>query len=210
MIAADGAMRKRLSLVLVMFVLMLSAGAAYAVRDTPATYQESALVVFSLPKSQSAPYAYTMFATSLISSADAITQVMMSPLAQRQMREAGGTAVVSMALVNLYSEQYPDYGQPLANLTSVSSSAANAHRSFQIAARTINRLLAARQAHANVRPRNRILTQIIGDTGPLIQVGSSKRVYAGLAVLTLVAVSIVTAPLRSRSTRKSWPAVVYR
>ena len=210
MIAAEGAARKRLTLLLVMIVLMLAAGAVYEVRNTPATYQESALVVFSLPKSQSAPYAYTMFATSLISSADAITQVMMSPLAQQQMREAGGTADVSMALVNLYSEQYPDFGEPLANLMSVAPSAAIAHRSFEIAVRTINHLLAARQAHANVRPRNRILAQIIGDSGPVIQVGSAKRVYAGLAVLTLVALSIVTGLSRSGSPSKSLPAVVYR
>jgi hypothetical protein len=202
----QGAARKLLNLALVVIVLILAAGSAYEVKRTTPAYQETALVVFSVPKSQSAPYAYTMFVRSLITSANAITEVLMSPQAQRQIREAGGAAEVSMALVNLYSEQYPDYGQPIANLTAMSPSAANARRSFAIAARLITRLLAARQAHASVRPRNRISVEIIGDTGLVAQKGSLKRVYAGLAILTLVAVSVARGVLRPRGINKNLPA----
>jgi hypothetical protein len=139
-----------------------------------------------------------MLASSLISSDEVVTQVLMSPQVQRQIREAGGTAKVSLELVNLYSEQYPDYGQPLANLTATSPSAANVHLSFEVAVRLVRRLLAARQAHEGVRSRNRISAQIIGDTGPVVQEGSSKRVYGGLAILALIAVSVVRGLLRQR------------
>ena len=191
MIAHASAVRKRLSLAAVAIVLILTAGAGYEIRSTRPSYLESALVVFSLPKSQSAPYAYTMLASSLITSGEVVTQVLMGPQAQRQIREAGGAAEVSLKLVNLYSEQYPDYGQPLADLTAMSPSAAKAHLSFEIAVRLVRRLLADRQAHEGARPRNRISAQIIGDTGPVVQEGSSKRVYAGLAALALIAVSVV-------------------
>lgn len=191
MIAHASAVRKRLSLAAVAIVLILTAGAGYEIRSTRPSYLESALVVFSLPKSQSAPYAYTMLASSLITSGEVVTQVLMGPQAQRQIREAGGAAEVSLKLVNLYSEQYPDYGQPLADLTAMAPSAAKAHISFEIAVRLVRRLLAARQAHEGARSRNRISAQIIGDTGPVVQEGSSKRVYAGLAALALIAVSVV-------------------
>lgn len=210
MIVLRAAARNGLNLALVAIVLVLAAGAGYELRKTPPIYQESALVVFSLPKSESAPYAYTMFVRSLIGSGDAITHLLMSPQAQRQIREAGGTADVSMALVNLYSEQYPEYGQPLANLTAFSPNAADVRRSFVIAVRLIGHLLASRQQHANVRPRNRITPQIVGDTGPVMQVGSSKRMYAGLALLTLVAVSVVKGLLRPASMSKNGPVSAYR
>lgn len=198
MIAHASVVRKRLSLAAVAIVLILTMGAGYEIRSTRPSYLESALVVFSLPKSRSAPYAYTMLASSLITSDEVVTQVLMSPQVQRQIREAGGTAEVSLGLVNFYSEQYPDYGQPLANLTATSPSAAKVHLSFEIAVRIVRRLLAARQAHQGVRSRNRISAQIIGDTGPVAQKGSSKRVYAGLAVLALIAASVVRGFLRQR------------
>jgi hypothetical protein len=209
MINPHGAMRKLIRLAAVAMVLILAAGAGYEIRNTRLTYSESALIVFSLPKSQSAPYAYTMFAPSLIASGSAITQIVMSPQVQRQIRMSGGTADVSMALVNLYSEQYPDYGQPLATLTATSPIAANVHQSFRIAARLLARLLAAQQAHARVPPRKRISAQIIGDTGPVAEQGSAKRVYGGLTVLALVAVCVVWGFLRQRDTSKNRPAAVY-
>ena len=82
MINPPGAMRKLIKLAAVAMVLILAAGAGYEIRSNRLTYSESALIVFSLPKSQSAPYAYTMFAPSLIASGDAITRVVMSPQVQ--------------------------------------------------------------------------------------------------------------------------------
>lgn len=206
--ALCGAPRRRIYRLAVVIVLIFAVGVGYEIKSTAPTYLESALVVFSLPKSQSAPYAYTMFAPSLITSGEAATQILMSPLAQGQIRQAGGTAAVSLTLVNLYNEQYPDYGEPLATLTAVSPNAANVHRSFGIAVRLLGHLLAARQAQASVPLRNRISARIIGDTGPVVQTGSSKRVYAGIALLALVAVSLVWSPQRRARTIKNHPAAV--
>ena len=187
----SAAKRRWLRLGAVVMVLFLAAGIEYDIVYTPPMYLESATVVFSLPKSQDALSAYLGYAPSLITTADAMTQILASPQAQRQIREAGGTASVSLALVNLYDEEYPNYGVPLATLTARSLSPAADRQTFVLAEQRIHRLLAVRQAGFGVRPYNRISAQIIGDTGPIIQSGSSRRVLAGLAVLSLVAVSML-------------------
>jgi hypothetical protein len=184
------ARRKRLRLVAAVVVLVVGAGVGYDIKSTPPTYLESAAVIFNLPKSQTAPNKYLWFASSLIASGNALAKILVSPQTQGQIREAGGTADVSMALTNLYNEEYPDYGEPLATLTAASPSAADAHRTFMISARLLDRLLAVRQAQAGVPPRKRILAQIVADTGPIAQAGSPKRALAGLALLTLVAAAM--------------------
>jgi hypothetical protein len=181
--------RKRLRLAAVLVVVIVAAGVGYGVMSTPRTYLESATVVFSLPKSATSPNAYYKFAVSGITSGEAMTQILMSPQAQRRIRRAGGTASVNLALVNLYNEEYPDYGVPLATLTVASPSAENVHITFMIAARRLSSLLTARQAKVGVNPRNRISTQIIADTGPILQSGSPKRAFGGLIILALVAVA---------------------
>jgi hypothetical protein len=180
------AIRKRLRLVATAVVLVVAAGVAYDFKSTPPTYLESAAVIFNLPRYQTAPRAYVAFAPSLITSGDAMTKILESPQAQRHIREAGGTADVGMQLTNLYNQEYPDYGEPLAMLTTASQSPADVHRTFVIAARLLDQLLAARQAQAGVSPGDRIFAQIIGDTGPIVQAGSPKRALAGLALLTVV------------------------
>jgi len=172
-------------------VLFLAAGAGYDIEGAPRAYLDSATVMFSMPSSQTAPNAYFRYAPSIITASEAMTQILLSPQAQRQIRAAGGTANVSMALVNLYDEEYPDYGVPLATLTAASPSAANARRTFMISARLLDHILAARQVQAGVRPRDRISAQIVGDTGPVYQAGSSKRALAGLALLAVIAVPLV-------------------
>lgn len=118
-----------------------------------------------------------------------MTQILLSPQAQQQISAAGGAADVNIALVNLYDEEYPNYGVPLVNLTVSSKGAATVRPTFAITVRLLHRLLTARQAKLSVRPRNRISAQVIGDTGLTVQGGSPKRVIAGLAVLALIAYS---------------------
>lgn len=173
-----------------MFVICSFAGGIkYIIERTAPVYLESASVVFSLPKSKGSPNAYLIFAKSLITSGEAMTQILGSPQTRRQILEAGGTGTVNLALVNLYDQEYPNYGLPLATLTASSSSAASAHDTFVIAARLLPRILATLQDQAGVRSRNRISAQIVGRTGLTAQAGSSKRVLAGLAILASVAFS---------------------
>jgi hypothetical protein len=178
------AARKRIRVALVVATLILAAGAGYGIGTSRPVYLESATVEFSLPKTKNAPNAYYMFAPSLITSGEAMVQILMSPSAQRQIGAAGRGASASLSLVNLYNEEYPYYGVPLATLTAVSPVAADARRAFVIAARVLGLVLAARQR--GVPPRERISAQILGDSGPIIQAGSRARVFGGLALLTAI------------------------
>jgi hypothetical protein len=183
--------QKRLRLAAVVVVLVLAAGVGYDIKSAPPTYLESATVIFTMPKFWAAPYTYSWLAPSVIASGEAMTQILMSPQSQHRIREAGGTARYDLVLINLYNEDHPNYSRPLASLTAGSPSAADAHRTFIAAARLLRHLLAARQAQAGVAPRNRISAQIIGDTGPIVQAGSPKRAFAGLALVAVVAVSML-------------------
>jgi hypothetical protein len=194
---------QRLAVAVVVFLAATAAG--YGIESTPPMYLESATVMYSLPRSQTAPNAYFWFAPSIITSGEAMTQILLSPQSQRQIREEGGKASINLALINLYNEEYPNYGVPLATLTAASPNAVNAHRTFTIAARMLGRLLAARQARVGVPPRDRISAQIIGDSRPIPQVGSHKRAFAGLAVLALLAISLAWGLLGRRGGADALP-----
>jgi hypothetical protein len=158
--------------------------------STPPLYQESATVIFSNATSRTVPNAYTSYAPSLIASSAVIAEVMTSPQSQQAIRAAGGTAEYNLSLINLYNDDYPDYGDPAAALTATSPSPATAHRTFVATVRILDDLLAARQEQAGVLRRNQISAQIIGDTGPVSQAGSSKRVLAGLALLAVAGAAV--------------------
>jgi len=195
------ARRKRawLRLVAGLNVLILAVGIRYDIATNPPVYTEGGTVMFSLPESEAArPNAYLMFAPSIIATTEAMTQILLGPGAQRQIRAAGGTASVSIALVNLYDEEYPNYGFPLANLTVSSPQAAGVQPTFTIVVRLLRHLLAARQARLSVRPHDRISAQIIGDSGLTVHDGSPRRVLAGIAVLALIAYSALCGLLRRR------------
>jgi hypothetical protein len=179
--------RKRLRLAAALLVVLITVGVGYDVMKTRPTYLESATIVFAWPKSDTSPYAYTKFMTSGTTTGEAMSQVLVSPSIEREIRLAGGTARVSLALVNLYNEEEPDYGRPLATLTALSPSADATHRTFVIAARQLISLLAARQAAAGASPRDRLSARLIADTGPVAQRGSLKRALGGLGVLALAA-----------------------
>jgi hypothetical protein len=185
-----GKARKRLRLALVVTTLLLVAGVGYEIEISPPMYLESATVELSLPKAQNAPNAYYIYAPSLITSSEVMVQSLMSPSVQSQIGAAGGGASVSLALVNLYNEEYPDYGFPLVTLTASAPVAADAHRGFVAAARILRLLLKARQQQLGVAPRDRITARILGDSGPIIQTGSHARVFGGLALLAAIAAGL--------------------
>jgi hypothetical protein len=185
-------------------VAVLACGMAYVIGSTRPQYSESADVILSLPGDQTAPNAYYIYASSLITSEEAIIQDLTGPQGQRRIRSAGGTAVVGMQLLNLYNQEYPEYPEPLATLTSAAPSADGAHRSFVIATRLLTRILGAWQARAGVPPRSRISAEIVADTGPVAQAGSPKRGLAGLALLAVLAASAVW---NSLERRPAWPAL---
>ena len=185
--------RQRWRIAAAMLALVGSAVVGYGIKRTPVSYMESAAVMFSLPRAQTAPNAYYLFAPSLIMSGEGISQLLMNSEAREQLRAAGGTADINLELVNLYNQEYPEYGEPLATLTASSPSAASTHRTFMIATQLLAQILKTIQENAHVVPRNRISAQIIADTGPVIQTGSLARTFAGIAVLAMVAVAMLWA-----------------
>jgi len=182
--------RKKLRLTLVVATILLAAGTGYDIKISPPMYLESATVELSLPRAENAPNDYDIYAYSLITSSEVMVQTLMSPSVLRQVRAAGRGATVNLALMDLYNEEYPNYGYPLATLTAASPAAADAHRSFVAAVSTISVLLAAQQEQLGVAPRDQITAQIFGDSGPVIQTGSRGRVFGGLALLTAMAVGL--------------------
>jgi hypothetical protein len=184
------AARKRLRVAAAVVVLVVGAVVGYGLRSTPATYVNSGSVIFRLPHAQTAPNAYLSFATSLITSGNAMTKILLSPQTQRQIRNAGGTADVSLALNNLYNQAYPNYSEPIATMAAQSLIAADTRYTFAVSARVLSRILDARQAQAGVPVYDRITIQVIGVTGPIAQPGSPRRALAALAFLILLAVAL--------------------
>ena len=171
-------------------VFALAAGVGYDINNTPPGYMEGATVIFSNSTSRTVPDAYMSLAPSLIASGSVIVRILMSPQSRQHIRAEGGTADYKMSLINLYNEDYPDYGDPAATLTAVSPVPRIAHRTFMAALRLLDRLLAARQAHAGVARRNRISVQVVGKTGSVSQAGSAKRTFGGLALLAVVGAAV--------------------
>jgi hypothetical protein len=195
-----GLMRRHLLAATV--VLMLVAGTGYCIKSTSPMYSEGATVVFTVTDAMANAHLSGQLISPLIATEVMMTQVLMSPAAQDQVRAAGGTAQFELAPVNFYSMQYPDYAEPSATLTTASQRPADVQRTFRVVLRLLGQRLAAIQAQAGVPPRHRIRTFLIGDTGPIVQPGSPMRVFAGLAVLAVVALFTVTGFLDRRRRRR--------
>lgn len=103
-----------------------------------------------------------------------------------------GTAQFSLALVNSGDEEYADYSYPFATLTAQSTSAYVAHRTFMAALQVLRKLLEERQALVGVPLRSRVSVNVVADYGPVIQSGSSKRVFATLALLAVMAIAMIS------------------
>jgi len=166
-------------------VLVLAGAALHSIKNSPPGYQETSTIIFIAPKSSNFPNPYDSDSDApLITTDEIVVRDMMSPQEQRLVQAAGGSAEFNVAMVNLYNEEYPDYGVPDATITTSATSWEATHSTYLIVARRLTGRLAAMQA--KVKRRNRITANVVGDSGPIIQTGSPKRVYAGLILLTLV------------------------
>jgi hypothetical protein len=150
-------------------------------------YVESATVLFTMSATNSSTTVYTWQAAALISTGSVISQIIMSPQIKRKVALAGGSAAYSLTLVNLYNQDYPDYGYPEATLSVHSPDPASTHRTYLIAKRTLIETLASRQWQVGVPRGQRIVAEIANDSGPIPQTGSRKRALGGLLLLGLIA-----------------------
>jgi hypothetical protein len=165
----------------------ITSGLAVHIERNRPNYVESATVLFTMPTADSSTTGYTWQAEALISTGSAISQIITSPQVEHKVAQAGGTAAYSLTLVNLYNQDYPDFGYPEATLSVHSSDPASTHRTYLIARRTMIETLASRQKQAGAPRGHRIVVQVADDSGPIPQTGSRKRALGGLLLLGLVA-----------------------
>jgi uncharacterized protein involved in exopolysaccharide biosynthesis len=187
--------------VIVVVVLVLAVGILLVIKKTPQTYQESATVVFTGPRSVAFPNPYSHFSGDLISTGYLAMLRLNSLESAQKIRADGGSAQYSVKLVNLYNLQYPAYDVPYATLASWSQDPAAAQRTFAVVERHLNAVLVSFQA--NIAPENRIISRVVGDSGAVAIAGSSKRVYGGMLLLTMVLTFMAASALdRQREGRR--------
>jgi hypothetical protein len=165
----------------------MTGGLAVHIEQNRPDYVESATVLFTVPAANSSATGYTWQAEALISTGSVISQIVMSPQIEHKVAQAGGTAAYSLTLVNLYNQDYPDFGFPEATLSVHSPDPVSTHRTYLIAKRTLIETLASQQKQAGAPRGDRIVVQVANDSGPLPRTGSPKRALGGLLLLGLVA-----------------------
>lgn len=167
----------------VMMILLAAAATAYSFKHTPPTYTESATVALVAPNA----HPYMSDGTTLLTTSEVVVDWIQGAQGQQEVHQAGVVGGFDVAMLNFANQEYPYYVVPYFTVSASGQDPAAAHRAFTIVTRVINNHLAALQQQKGVSPANSISTGILGDSGPLIQRGSSKRSFAGLLLLTIVA-----------------------
>lgn len=184
-----GLLRRHLTAVL---VILLCAGMVGAyLKKSKEPYQDSGLVVFNAPPSSAFPNPYTSPSGTLIQVAGITAILLTSPQGNQQILAAGGIGQYSVVLTNSYNLEYPNFSSPTVTVTATAEDPAQASRTFAIVTDAIATDVVGMQARVGVPQTERITTAVIGATGPLSLHGSSKRVFAGLLFLVIVAIFTV-------------------
>jgi hypothetical protein len=176
----------------VLAILIVAMGLAYSFKHTPPTYDESATLVFLPPASGAHPNPLSAVGGALTEAAGVVAIQAMSAQGQAAVRQAGGTAQIDVELLNSYNLEYPNYSNPYLSVSTTSQDFPAVHRTFTVLTRLLTNQFIAQQVRDNVSPVNRIAVMEVGDTGPLLSQGSSKRALGALVILTIVAVFAVT------------------
>src|ERR1700691_4758719 len=90
---------------------IVAATAGLAILRSRPVYTETAIVIFTLP-STSPVETYGGQVNSLIATGSVVSQVVMGPQIAARIKKAGGVASYDLAMVNLYNDDYPDFGYP--------------------------------------------------------------------------------------------------
>ena len=178
--------RRHLAAVGVVFIV--AAGLGYHFKHASPGYIDSATVAFIAPKGTNLfnPGQNLLVVDEL--TANSVT----SAAGQNQVAKAGGIASYDVALVNLNTEDYPNYSDPYVTVSASSLDPVAAQRTFSAVMQVLQEDLAALQARQGAKPDTWIQTRTIsGPTGPTAQTGSSKRTLAGLAILAIIAAFMV-------------------
>ena len=176
--------RRHLMAVTVLFVLV--AGLAYHLQRTQPGYLDTATVAFTAP-------AAGLFgdAASLLVIDELTANSVTSAAGQQQVRNAGGTTAYHVVLVNLNTEDFPNYGEPYVTATTTAPDPAASEHTLSAVLKVLQRDLVALQARQGAKPKTWIQLRVIASTGPIAQTGSRKRALAGLAILAIIVAFMV-------------------
>lgn len=192
----DIAALMRRHVVAVMIVLVLAAVLGYELKHAKPLYNDSATVVF---KTSGNPFA---FGNGFLVTADLMARSMMSPQSEQRVRQAGGTVDYNVSLVNLYNIEYPYYSLPYAGISVTAPDPVDASRTFSAVMNVLANELKERQAGDGISPVNQIGINVLSETaGAVPLTGYPKRTFGALAVLTIIAVFLVSAFLDKRPIR---------
>lgn len=191
-------LRRHMVAAIVIFVI--AAGLAYHIHHTRQPFMDTTTVAFVTPG-----HGVNVYNPSLLAVNQVMATYMMSPLGMEQVRRAGGVSDFAMTMVNLYNEDFPNYGVPYSTISTSSSNPAEAQSTLTAVMRVLQSTLASRQASQGTHPSMQVRVHIIAPpSGPIEQTGSPKRTLAGLIVLTLIVGFMVITfldrhPIRYRS-----------
>jgi hypothetical protein len=175
----------------VLAVLIIAAGVAYGFKHAAPTYTENGTLVFVPPISGAKPNPFEAVGGALTETAGTVAAQTMSPQGQQQIARAGGTAQIDVELLNSYNLQYPNFSNPYLTVSTTSKDFPAVHQTFTVVTKLLTDQFTAAQVRDGVAPNNRVVILLAGDTGPLLEQGSSKRALAGLIILTLIAIFAV-------------------
>jgi hypothetical protein len=182
--------------VAVLIVLVLVAAFGYELKHDKPLYNDSSTVVF---RTSVDPFGV---GNGLLVTADLMARSMMSPHSEQLVRQAGGTVDYQVNLVNLYNIEYPDYSDPYVTVSVTASDPVDAERTFSAVMQVLSSQLKSQQAMDGVSSANQIYMNVLSaTTGAIPLTGYPKRTFGALAVLTIIAVFLVTAFLDRRPIR---------
>lgn len=179
----------RRHLIAVAVILALAIGVAYKVTHTAQGFTDTATVAFFAPKSNG------LFGSvsNLLVIDELAANSMMSAAGQHRVSEAGGTASYGVALVNLNTEDYPNYSNPYVTVTTTSLDAGAAQRTFSVVMQVLKDDVARLQERQGASPNTWIqIREIAAPSGPIAQTGSRKRTLGGLAILIVIVILTTT------------------
>jgi hypothetical protein len=179
----------------VAILLALALGLGYRLEHTNPGYADTGTFSFIAPKSSSNLFAYGQ---SLLVMDQLAATWMTSDRAHHAVSRAGGAADYDVELVNLNTEDFPNYSDPYLTVTVTAPQAGPAQRTFAAVVSVLHQYVNGIQQRQGASLRDQIQMRQIATSvrpGPVEQDGSKIRVLGGFALLVSVVIVLVATSL---------------
>lgn len=180
--------------------LMASTLIYQVIRENPG-YIDSGGVTFAAPNGSRSMFQNMR---SLQAVEEVTAWYMMGSQGERQVRAAGGTAPYTVAMLNKYNEEFPDYSRPYITITVISHFPQAAQQTFRAALSVLRTATATLQEQAGATPRSEVKAILaVEPPGPVAQGGSHRRSYASSAILTIIGTCVIVRAIDGRRRRST-------